>query len=174
MKNFEFDLQKPTQSDLLMKKWYLLLDLAVISVFAVCRSNVIKTSFERKPFSRRTSNFWIWGVLGNRIIRHPGNPGSIHMHPGPFHTVSNHFKPFQKPFQTISNQFEPVLGVKWTFHDDLYNYYVSMIFYRFLRKPIEIHGCPWITHKLPWTSMDIHGIPVRPGLSPRTVLKVAQ
>ena len=44
-----------------MKTWYLLLDLAVISVFAVWRSTVMKTSFERKPFARRTIHFRVVG-----------------------------------------------------------------------------------------------------------------
>ena len=37
----EFDGQKPAQSEILMKPWYLLLDLAVISIFAVCRFDTV-------------------------------------------------------------------------------------------------------------------------------------
>ena len=53
----EFDWQIPSQNEILMKSWYLLVVLAVISVFAVCRFNTINTSFLRKPFSRRNKNF---------------------------------------------------------------------------------------------------------------------
>ena len=92
-----------------MKAWYLLIDFAIISVVAVCHSTVIKTSFERKPFSRRTSNFrvfWecqeiasfgIWGI--------PEVFTDIWDHFKPFETISNHFKPLQKPFQTNLNRF---------------------------------------------------------------------
>ena len=41
----------------LMKTWYRLVVLAVISVFAVCRFDTINSSFLRKPFSRRNKNF---------------------------------------------------------------------------------------------------------------------
>ena len=44
-------------NEILMKTWYILVVLAVISVFAVCCFNTIRTSFLRKPFSRRNNNF---------------------------------------------------------------------------------------------------------------------
>ena len=53
----KFDWQIPSQNEMLMKSWYLLVVLAVISVFAVCRFNTINTSFLRKLFSRRNINF---------------------------------------------------------------------------------------------------------------------
>ena len=40
----EIDLQIPTQNEILMKTWYLLVVLAVISVFAVCRFDTTKNS----------------------------------------------------------------------------------------------------------------------------------
>ena len=53
----EIDLQIPSPNEILMKTWYLLVVLAVISVFAVCRLDTIKACFLRKPFSRRNQNF---------------------------------------------------------------------------------------------------------------------
>ena len=40
-----------------MKTWYIIVVLAVISAFAVCRYKTIKTYFLLKPFSRRSNNF---------------------------------------------------------------------------------------------------------------------
>ena len=100
-----------------MKTWFLLVELAVISVFAVCRSIGITTSFERKPFSRRTSNFLVWGNF--RKSHHPASWESW-KYSQASRTISNCFKPFQTVAKTIANQLEPVLGAKWTFHDDLY------------------------------------------------------
>ena len=65
-----------------MKTWYLLVVLAVIFVFAVCRFNAIKTYFLRKPFlwEIRNSRFCIF--FEYHLILHPEHTGSIHKHPG--------------------------------------------------------------------------------------------
>ena len=67
----KIDWQIPSQSEILMKTWYFLVVLAVIFVFAVCRFNIIKISFWRKPFFRRNKNFQVL-----RFFRISADPAS--------------------------------------------------------------------------------------------------
>ena len=45
-------------------------------------------------------------------------------------------------------------------------------FYRYPWMSMDIHGYPWISMDVTGYPMDIHGLPVRSGLFPRTVVNL--